>query len=249
MPEGDAVYKDARALRERVVGVSLVVRCRWPRVVEGLSRIEHIETRGKHLLLHFDRAVLRVHRRMKGTWRHFQSHRFPRQDLALALLHDQGASVCYLAPEVERIDPRSLAAHPVLAALGPDVLAEDFDPAEAVARTPAELSAGEALLKQQIACGIGNVYRAETLFWERVSPFTPVGEVERPERLWARAQALMVPNLAPRRNMETRRDGPPDHWVYGRARRRCLRCGQNVQARDWGTPARTVYWCGRCQRA
>jgi endonuclease-8 len=37
--------------------------------------------------------------------------------------------------------------------------------------------------------------------------------------------------------------------VYDRARRPCVTCGTPIEARDIGTPARTVYWCPRCQGA
>lgn len=249
MPEGDAIHRDAEALRARVLGRALTLRCRWPRVVDGLDGrpLTDIQTRGKHLLLGFDEVVLRVHRRMKGYWWHVGA-RWPREDLALALIHDQGASVCYAAPEVERIDRRALATHPVLSALGPDVLAGDFDPHQAVARCPPELTAGEALLRQQIACGIGNVYRAEVLFLERVPPELPIAQVEQPARLWSRASQVMKRNLVKGRGMRTREAPGSEHWVYRRNRRRCLRCGTRIQAQPLGNPARTVYWCPNCQR-
>jgi endonuclease-8 len=42
----------------------------------------------------------------------------------------------------------------------------------------------------------------------------------------------------------------PRHWVYGRARRPCLRCGTPIAFTDAArTPhGRETWWCPGCQR-
>jgi endonuclease-8 len=257
MPEGDAIVKDATLLRPLLVEQPLEqVGSRWNRVVQGLvdDVVERITTHGKHLMLHFrGGVVLRVHRQMTGFWR-----TGPRRSDADARLWFRTAEAevwLYNAPTVERIDARALSTHPVLSRLGPDVLADGFDPEEAVARCPPDMPVGLALLDQRVAAGIGNVYRAEALFYERQDPFTSFREVVRPARLWARGRQLMQRNLAhPGVDIRTR-EGIPSNWVYGRARQRCLRCGRRVQVADLGglgrdgqeQLTRTVYWCPVCQ--
>lgn len=257
MPEGDAIFKDAGRLRRLLVGVPLVeVGSRWPRVVRGLSgsEVTQVQTHGKQLMLHFKvGVVLRVHRRMTGFWR--VGPRRADADARLWLKTGESVAVLYNAPTVERIDARALASHPVLGSLGPDVLGATFSPTAAALRCPSDMPVGLALLDQRVAAGLGNVYRAETLFYERQSPFTPLTEVERPERLWARGRSLMQRNLAHDSGDIRTREGHPHTWVYGRARRPCLRCGRRVQVADLGgigrddveQLTRTVYWCAVCQ--
>src|SRR6185312_9956171 len=63
--------------------------------------------------------------------------------------------------------------------LGPDLLGPDWDAEQAVAnmlRDPA-VPVGEAVLDQRNLAGIGNMYKCEMLFMERLNPWTPVGEV------------------------------------------------------------------------
>ena len=69
---------------------------------------------------------------------------------------------------------------PRLARLGPDVLADDFDPQVAAARirsTGPDLRLGDALLGQRLVAGIGNIFRSEGCFAAGIDPRTPVGEV------------------------------------------------------------------------
>ena len=76
------------------------------------------------------------------------------------------------------------------------------------------------------------MYMAEALFVQRVSPWTPVGEVDLPALLaTARRQLLRgaeqaVPSTTgnPRRGMRT--------YVHGRSGRPCQRCGATVRVAD-----------------
>src|SRR5690606_39240982 len=118
-----------------------------------------------------------------------------------------------------------------------------------------DLSIAEALLDQRALAGIGNVYKSETLWIERVSPFMPVREVDDATlgRLVDTARRLMLANVAPGGGPErttTTGDraaaGPLN--VYGRAGRPCGRCGTPIASTRQGTdlPRRT-FWCPRCQ--
>ncbi len=91
-------------------------------------------------------------------------------------------AVCFDAPVVELLEERAEALHPGLGGLGPDLLAPEFDAGEAVRRLrdPARsgLAIAEALLDQRALAGIGNVYKNEVLWIERVSPFAPVANLD-----------------------------------------------------------------------
>src|SRR5262249_42948207 len=121
--------------------------------------------------------------------------------------------------------------------LGPDLLGPDWDPAEAERRLRLEprRPVGEALVDQRALAGIGNVYKAETLFLSGVSPWTPVGEVPGLDRVVVRAHRLLTANRerATQTTTGDTRHGR-QHWVYDRAGRPCLRCGTAIRSAEQG---------------
>ena len=168
-------------------------------------------------------------------------------------------AVCFDAPVVELFERRTEAVHPALAGLGPDLLDPAFDAAEAAKRLRAPARAGltiaEALLDQRALAGIGNVYKNEVLFIDRVSPFLELAGIDDAtlERVVETARRLLVANAAPTRGpervttgRERRAAGPL--WVYGRAGRPCRRCGTMIRSIRQGLELpRTTYWCPACQ--
>ena len=170
-------------------------------------------------------------------------------------------AVGFNIPVAELVAARDLGRHRELRQLGPDLLAESFDAAEALRRMkarPAEAIA-DVLLNQRVMAGIGNVYKSEVLFACRVNPFTAVGHVgdQALESLVATARRLLLANvhssLAPMTTYTgyrrtTNRDNPSERlWVYGRAGKPCRRCGTAVTIDKQGTDARLTYWCPGCQ--
>jgi len=108
-----------------------------------------------------------------------------------------------------------------------------------------EQSISAVLLDQRALAGIGNIWRNETLFVERVDPFARVADlddatlhrlVETASRLLT-ASARTAPGRAPMR-------------VYRRAGRPCPRCGTLIRSAPLsGEIPRTTYWCPSCQPA
>ena len=105
------------------------------------------------------------------------------------------------------------------------------------------MSISEALLDQPALAGIGNIWRNETLFAEKVDPFIPVRDLDDAtlDRLISTARRLldasvrMAPGRTPMR-------------VYRRTGRPCPRCGTAIRSAPLsaGIP-RTTYWCPTCQ--
>lgn len=264
MPEGDTIYMSAERLRPVLVDqVITEALSRWPGVVRSLvgSTVVAVEPVGKHLLLEVDDGTtLRVHLGMKGRWVVSSSDAPLRGSLGDVSIHLGTArwrARCTKAPTVERFRTRERPVHPVLRRLGPDVLGVGFSAREAAERVreggAASASAAEVLLDQSMACGIGNVYKSELLFLQRIHPFTPPGALsgEQWEALYARARRLMTANLHERpRNTTGLGPGQPRHWVYGRQRRGCLRCRTRIEiARQGRDLPRITTWCPRCQPA
>src|SRR4029079_16914909 len=98
-------------------------------------------------------------------------------------------------------------------------------------RSRAEMEIALALLDQRALAGIGNVYKNEVLWIERVSPFTRVADLDDAtlERLIATARRLMLENVSARRGPErvTTSGDEAAHgavYVYRRTGRPCRRC-------------------------
>lgn len=263
MPEGDTVHRIARVLGREVTGRTVSrLELRDQGVVDELAgaRIEAVEPVGKHMLIHLSGGwSLRVHLGMHGKWRrqHVRQRR-PGRVTAVLEVGDT-AYVCYRGYRAETVRTAAVRAHPKLARLGPDLLADppDLDRAVRRARQPAYAGReiGDLLMDQRVAAGIGNVYKSEVLFECGVHPRTPVRELDtRTLRvLFKRAARLMRRNLGRRRRTHVplrRRPEPGSErlWVYGRQREPCLECGTAIERFLQGDMARSTYYCPSCQR-
>lgn len=267
MPEGDTLFRTAAGLRPYLVGRAvLAARATRGAQVGRLvgATVESVDTIGKNLLIRFSNGLeVRTHLRMNGTWHRYrpgERWRRPAARAVLVLEVEGAVAVCFDAPVVELFDARAEALHPALAPLGPDLLAEAFDPAEALRRLrdPARsaMTIGEAILDQRVMAGVGNVYRAEILFIERVDPLATVASLDGATlaRLIATARRLLLANADRRRGPErtttggAREAGGAPLWVYGRAGRPCRRCGTPIASASLGRDLpRTVWWCPSCQ--
>jgi len=220
------------------------------------STIEAVETQGKNLLIRFDNGlVIRTHLRMNGSWHRYRpGERWRRGEARARLVIEvPGAvAVCFDAPVVELFEERTEQFHPGLAPLGPDLLDPEWEPRQAEEalrrlRDPARstMTISEALLDQRALAGIGNIWRNETLFAERVDPFARVADLDdttlarlvTTARRFLRTSAGVAPGREPMA-------------VYRRAGRPCRRCGTLLRTRPLaGEVPRTTYWCPSCQPA
>jgi endonuclease-8 len=167
-------------------------------------------------------------------------------------VHDHQA-VCFAAPVVRTFaTSRAGTVEDPVAHLGPDLCLPESAADEVVALCVARMGGrepdapiGEVLLDQRIGNGIGNVYKSEVCWHERVDPFAPLHLVEPDERvrLIATAGRLLRANLGPGR----RRTVAEGLAVYGRRGQPCRRCGAGVRSHTEGELARVTYWCPTCQ--
>jgi formamidopyrimidine-DNA glycosylase len=257
MPEGDVVWRAARQLHAALAGRALVRSdFRVPRFattdLTGRTVTEAV-SRGKHLLTRVEGDVtVHTHLRMDGSWRISPTSGFPLRDhrIRLILANTEWQAVGSQLGIVEVV--RTSQESSIVGHLGPDLLGPDWDIDEAVRRLGAEpgRAVGEALLDQRNLAGIGNVYKAETLFLRGVSPWRPIGEVADLPQLIDLARRLLNANSErvgqvitgdSARGMQT--------WVHGRAGQPCRRCGTTIRRSSQG-PApeeRVTFWCPRCQ--
>jgi len=255
--EGDTIHRTARALHEALGGKAItdvaIPNQRSPLRRQG-DRVERLrgatltdaEARGKHLLLHFEGGlVLHSHLGMRGSWRVVPAgRRRPPDRRAWVVLAAGDAEAVEL--DGSRLDLRTeqeVRSDPRLRALGPDVLAPEFDAQAGVAalrRPNQSRQVGEVLLDQRVLAGIGNIYKCEGCWSARVDPWLPLSELTDDDvrRLVIETAALM------RYGLET---GRTPRSIYRRAGQPCPRCGSPIQSRGQGDSNRTTYWCKSCQ--
>jgi endonuclease-8 len=274
VPEGDTIYRAARALNAALRGQTViefesvypaVTRIAEDRPIVGRT-IEDVSARGKHLLIAFSSdLVLRTHMRMNGSWHLYKPGarwRRPARDMRVLIATKNAVAVGFNVPVAELLTARQLTRHAELSALGPDLLGAAFHADEVVRRARAHPHAAIAdmLVNQRVVAGIGNVFKAEILFLAGIHPFTPISVLGDDDirRVVAIAREQLAANvmtraqtLRPSTGRTTTNSSDPNSrlWVYGRAGKRCRRCGATIQARKAGLDARLTYWCALCQPA
>jgi endonuclease VIII len=257
MPEGDTIHRAANRIRAvlggRVPDEILTPQPRhsmdgWPQLLAGRA-VRGVDAHGKHLFVRFEGGLtLHSHLRMTGAWAvHRPGQRWRRAARrAWIVLRCEGWEVVeFDGPVLELISDARTRSRPQLAALGPDVLAEDFDAEDFLRRLRAEdrtRGIGDALLNQGTVSGIGNLWKAEACFALGVSPWRAVETVGDEE-------ALALVGFA-REHMRRAVEG--DHTarpreVYRRAGRPCSRCGTPIRQRGGGENNRLTFWCPGCQ--
>jgi endonuclease-8 len=237
MPAGERGEPRASAGRER-----------WPPRLRGRA-IDRIDTHGKHLFLRFEGGlVLHSHLRMTGAWGVFgPGQRWHRaRSRAWIVLARAGHTVVeFDGPVLELMtEGRSrFALH--LAALGPDVLAQEFDGAAFLARVREDdptRSIADALLDQRNLAGIGNIWKSEGCWEARIDPWRELRSLSNEDGL------AIVAGARPRM-LASGLKGPrhADLKIYRRTGRPCPRCSGPIRMRAEGEGNRTTYWCPGCQ--
>jgi endonuclease VIII len=244
MPEGDALHRAARQL-QMLVGERVEVETPNPQAQAAIDarrldgrRLESVEAAGKNLVLRFEGGyLLRNHLRMSGRWRVGPRGRTARGRPWLVLRGAEREAVLY-GGRVLQLHGRALRR------LGPDILADPPDYSRMVANLRRQVGSrqvGDALLDQRLVSGIGTVWRAESLWRARVSPWRPLAELDDDDLRRVLAEAARLMRAAVENGREPRA-------VYRRAGRPCPRCGTAIQSRGQGDANRTAYWCPACQK-
>ena len=223
MPEGHSLELAARRLRP-LVGAAVTAG-----PLQGAT-IEHVEARGKHLLVRAsDGRTLHAHLGLHGSVR----VRAAGTGRGRHVIRTAGGDVV-IAGRVE------VARHPRVA-LGPDLLHGRFDAGEYLRRARlVDRPVCEVLLDQRVLAGIGNVVRCEALWELRQDPHALTSAVadRRLLELAAVARRLLRAGLA---------DGRLPRRIYRRAGRPCPRCGTRVASLMTGEMPRRLYLCPGCQ--
>jgi endonuclease-8 len=189
MPEGDTIYRAARAL-QRAIGGKVVTG--FETALAKLARVEDestlvgrmvekVESRGKWCLIFFSGDLILVtHMLMSGSWHLYRTGerwRMARGRMRIVIRTADWEAVGFDVPVAEFYTARSLERSSQVPKLGPDILSESFTVAGGVARLAAyrrenpDAEIAVVLLNQQVLAGLGNVYKSEVAFAAGVNPF------------------------------------------------------------------------------
>ena len=146
---------------------------------------------------------------------------------------------------------------PILS-LGPDGLGDgyDIDRVQATLRSKSKntnMLIANALLDQQIISGIGNKYKSEILFLNKIYPFKKVVSFSENE---LSGLLLGIPKILGYGYKAKGRTRPLSgsekvvwdsaHWVFRRSGKQCWVCGAKI-ASEKKLTSRSTYWCPTCQ--
>lgn len=254
MPEGDTIFRTARTLNSALAGKTVT---RFETGLAHLARVddeqaiagrvvESVRSVGKHLLIDFSGDLhLRTHMRMNGSWHIYRAgERWQRSRNAARIVieTEEWVAVAFDVNVSEFLSGDAIRRQRDLRALGPDLLAEDFDTDAALQRLrecgTSEIA--DALLNQRVMAGVGNIWKSEALFVAQVNPFVLVKDLD---------DATLTKIIgAARKLLQRSAAGQVPRAVYERQGKPCVRCGTAISYRKQGEDVRGTCWCPKCQR-
>jgi endonuclease-8 len=275
MPEGDTIFRTARALGRALAGKAVTsFRSTYPLLTRfnddtplAGQTVEHVESRGKWLLIHFSGGgTLATHMLMSGSWHIYrpgERWQQPRTNMRIVIENSDYVAVGFRVPVAKMLKPQELARAARISPPEIDVLSESFNTGEVLRRMMAcpDEEVADVLLHQEVMAGVGNVFKSEICFVTGVNPFSTVASLEH-EKLTAviaAAQRLVAANVLEdsgdtivtyggrKRRTTHNADPGASLWVYGRAGEPCRCCGAEIRRRIQGPDARVTFWCGLCQ--
>ncbi|HET8708427.1 MAG TPA: bifunctional DNA-formamidopyrimidine glycosylase/DNA-(apurinic or apyrimidinic site) lyase [Pseudomonadales bacterium] len=238
-------------------------RLRWPVPDDFATRLQGAQVkkltrRGKYILVHTSQGVFMVHLGMSGSLRVIT-------DNAALKKHDHVIFTLSSGHSIRFHDPRrfgcilwanELDAHPLLAVLGPEPLAEEFDADYLINQAKGRKTAVKSfLMDAHVVVGVGNIYANEALFMAGIHPKRQAGRVSaaRYEKLVSAVKQVLGEAIAV--GGTTLRDfvngnGEPGYFqqqlrVYDRAGEPCKVCGSPIKSIRLGQ--RSTFFCKLCQ--
>lgn len=266
MPEGHVLLRLANEVNATFAGQRVRVSSPQGKFVTAAQLLDGrellgAESAGKQLFINFGRGdLIHIHLGLIGRL-DFHPLADPigqvrlRIDNGVTSADLRGATTCRLIAESERDE--------ILSRLGPDPLRADSVPDLAWARIrTSKRPIGELLMDQSEVSGVGNVYRSEVLFRQRIHPLRPGNLLKRQQfkAVWDDLVGLMqegvrlgrIDTVLPEHTPEAmgRQPRVDDHggevYVYRRAGQECFRCGSTVKTENLA--GRNSFWCPNCQR-
>jgi endonuclease-8 len=216
MPEGDTIFRAARALQRALAGkvvtgfetgLAKLARVNDDAALVGRV-VEKVESRGKWLLVYFsDDLILVTHMLMSGSWHLYRTGEkwwMGRSKMRVVIRTADWEAVAFNVQIAEFHTARSLERSSQVPKLGPDILSEEFTVEGGVERLAAfgrenpDAEIAVVLLNQRVMAGLGNVYKSEIAFAAGVNPFRAMRTItpREMEKMVELAQRYMKANVA-----------------------------------------------------
>jgi endonuclease-8 len=216
MPEGDTIFRAARALQKALAGKAVtgfettlakLASVDDQSLIAGRT-VERVEARGKWCLIFFSGdLILLTHMRMSGSWHIYKTGErwhAPRSAMRVVITCGGVQAVGFNIQVADLHTAKSLERSAHVSKLGVDVLGEGYSIDIALQalceyrRVHPDAEIGNVLLNQRVLSGIGNAYKSEIAFAARVNPFRCMRTISDAEleRVADIAQRYMLANIA-----------------------------------------------------
>ncbi|MEO0791233.1 MAG: DNA-formamidopyrimidine glycosylase family protein, partial [Pseudomonadota bacterium] len=257
MPEGHTIHRAANQQRRMLAKKAVAVSSPQGRFADGAKQLDartctSVEAFGKHLIYRFDDdRALHIHLGLFGKFKTKKRPEIePKGAVRVRMLSEthcvdiNGPNTC------EILDPAGLQK--LVGRIGPDVLRNDADPERAFARiSKSRAPIGRLLMDQSVIAGIGNIYRTEILWRQRLHPDMPGNAIDRDmfESIWNDSVELL--KIGVKRNAIITVDGAaPSHLRYGERtnifnKQTCPCCSGAVTRTE--IAGRRAFLCETCQ--
>jgi formamidopyrimidine-DNA glycosylase len=219
-------------------------------------RLLSLGRRGKYLLFSCEGGCLVIHLGMTGFLRLLMADSAPGKHDHIDFIFAEGLILRFR-------DSRKFGtvlwikgdplAHPLLAGIGPEPLADGFDGAYLfrISRSR-KVAVKQFIMNAGIVAGVGNIYANEALFRARLRPDREAGSLDRGEcdLLAAAIRAVLTESIdvgSSYRVAEGDVEYHPLHFgVYGRSGAVCRICGEMLETIRLGN--RSTVFCPCCQQ-
>lgn len=199
-----------------------------------------IKTFGKQLYLVFEKAVLRIHLLLFGSYS-IDEQTKPEKSLRLGIWFDSG-SIFFYTCSVKEVEHSYLTEIDWQA----DVMSDIWDPKKAVRKLISlpDTLVCDALLDQQIFSGVGNIIKNEVLFRIGVQPESLIGDLPTAKlnQLIAEARNYSFDFLNWKRDFVLKK-----HWLV-HTKSNCPICGERLIRKHLGKTNRRCFYCLKDQK-
>lgn len=202
--------------------------------------LREVKTFGKQTFLIFDKANIRIHLLMFGSYS-LTENKAQAHTLKLGLEFKSGGMYFYTC-NVKLVDPEFLSGLDWEA----DVMSDAWDPEKAKKKLKdrPKMMACDALMDQDIFAGVGNIIKNEALFRVGIHPETLVGHLP-PSKLKAMIDEARTYSFDFKK---WKKDNvlKKNFQVYHE--KKCPKCGEEILKKETGTTKRTSFFCKNDQK-
>ncbi|WP_294220167.1 DNA-formamidopyrimidine glycosylase family protein [uncultured Chryseobacterium sp.] len=202
--------------------------------------LREIRTHGKQTFLIFDKANIRIHLLMFGSYS-LTENKAHTHTLKLGLEFKNGGMYFYTC-NVKLVNPEFLSVLDWEA----DVMSDAWDPEKAKKKLKdrPKMMVCDALMDQDIFAGVGNIIKNEALFRVGIHPETLVGHLP-PSKLKAMIDEARTYSFDFKK---WKKDNvlKKNFQVYHE--KKCPKCGEEILKKETGTTKRTSFFCKNDQK-